>query len=225
VRSTTRTGLLLLAACWLLQGCQDWPLYAHLPDPYPDPIPVEEIDVVEDTAIGEDQVQGIGAIQAPSAITITGTIDTCGFDVDDDRFAWPLHPVDEDGDGVADGTGSASGWYAGDVDWYGFTADGVAWLEAHLDWDNAPPGESNAPYQPADEDGAWSVESDLDFVVLTLVDGAPGSILTDVGFSADHPEQTGGLIALEDESTIAVAVGCHHAVATSYTLTLDVLAP
>lgn len=217
--------ILVLAAVLLLAGCENWPLYAHLPDPYEEPPPVEETDVVEDSSLGSTEIQDLGTLDAPGRVTITGEAEDCGFDADDDRYDWPEHPVDDNDDGVADGTSAAVGWYSGDVDLYGLLAGSDVWLSALLVWDNAPTGDTNAPYQPTDPEGAWATESDLDFVVLSLSSGMVTGIQTDVGFSPAYPQQTAGLIAVPEGGGLAVAVGCHHEVGSPYTLTLDLVTP
>ncbi len=221
----SRPCLLALTAVLLLVGCENWPLYAHLPDPFEEPPPVEQVEVSEDTALGPTEIQGLGTLATPTRVTITGEADSCGFDLDDDRYDWPEHPVDEDGDGVADSTSAAEGWFSGDVDIYGLQADGDLWLSAALDWTNAPSGSANAPYQPTDPDGAWATETDLDFVVLSLSGGTVTGILSDAGFSADYPASTAGLIAVSDGGGLALAVACHHELSSGYTLVLDLVTP
>lgn len=222
---STPSRLVLLTAVLLLAGCENWPLYAHLPDPYAEPPPLLESDVTEDASLGSTEIQDLGTLGTPARVTITGDAESCGFDPDDDRFDWPEHPVDEDGDGVADGTSAVVGWFSGDVDLYGLQADGDLWFSAQLEWDNAPAGEANAPYQPTDPDGDWATETDLDFVVLTLASGVIAGIWSDVGFSPDYPQQTAGLIAVSDGGGLAVAVACHHELASGYTLILDLVTP
>lgn len=219
---TFRTLAPVLALlCWPLAGCENWPLYLHLPDPFEEPPPTTELDLAEDTELADDEVQDLGSIPPSTRLTIEGESTACGFDPEDDRFDWPEQPVDLDGDGEADAVGAIEGWYAGDVDIYGLASGGEGWLAIVLDWENAPEADANAPYQPADEDGAWSTETDLDFVVFGLESGVVAGILSDVGFSPAYPQQTTGLIRLADGEGLAVAVACHHAVASPYTLVLD----
>jgi hypothetical protein len=225
--SPLRLGLLITTVVLvpLLAGCDDWPLYANLPDPYGEPLPVEQIEMGEDTSLGSEDVQALGTIAAPAHIVLTGDSESCGFDPDDDRFDWPEHPVDEDGDGVPDGTRAVSGWFSGDVDLFGFQAEGDLWLSASLEWANAPPGDANAPYQPTDAEGDWVTESDLDFVVLTLAGDVLTGIQSDAGFSADYPQETAGLLAVPAGGSLALAVACHHEVGSTYTLVVDLVRP
>jgi hypothetical protein len=218
---------LLPAIALAAAGCQNWPLYLHLPDPeQPTPDP-ERVEVAEDEALPEGTTQDLGEVAAPAIVTVSGTADSCGFDPEAPWPVWPNHPTDLDGDGEADETRPwYSGWYSGDVDGYVVAAAGDAWLDVSLSWANAPPGDANAPYRPAEPEGAWAAESDLDFVLFSVdADGALDSVLTDAGFSSRYPEHTLQVIPLGPGGRIAAAVGCHHAVGTAYTLRLELFQP
>ncbi len=209
-----------------LSGCENWPLYLHLPDPNPEPIPTENFDVDEDTGVEDGELQDLGEFVSPSQVVIRGSMDSCGFDINDHQYDWPLHPVDSNGDGEADTQASVSGWYSGDVDLYGVTADGEVWLSVTLEWDRAPLGGLNAPYRPASEDTTWEDETDLDFVVFSLdAAGDVVAMISDAGYSRDHPATTPQLLWVEDSERRGIAVGCHHEVPSGYTLTLDLLTP
>jgi len=210
-----RTTILVLALGLALGGCADWPLYSHLPDPdLPIPTPTER-DFAEDPSVEDVQIQDTGTLEAPAILTIVGSVDACGYDADADAFAWPDHPVDDDGDGQPDGFASLSGWYTGDIDLFGFTADTDGWLEATLEWTNAPSGDRNAPWRPSEPDGDWSVESDLDFVVFD-----DGVIASDGGVTRRYPEATPQVLFVGAGTDRVVAVSCHHEVPTDYVLTL-----
>ncbi len=214
-------GLLLsVTAALALSGCDNWPLYLNLPDPdVPIPTPTEH-DYAEDPEASDDEVQAAGELTAPAILTITGEVDSCGYDAEAEEYTWPEHPVDENGDGQPDGFASLSGWYTGDVDQYGFDAATDGWLEVSLEWDNAPPGDSNAPWQPGDPEGDWATESDLDFVVL---DGL--IIVSDGGVGRDYPETSPQVLYVAEGESRTVIVGCHHEVPTAYTLSLHLRAP
>ena len=222
-----RTRLLLaLTALAPLAGCDAWPLHAHLPDPYEEPIVVPYTeDVAEDVGVAEGSLQDLGSFTAPSTLTISGDVSSCGWDAAAEWPAWPDRPVDSDGDGVTDGEQPwYAGWYAGDVDWYAVELDGGAWFDATMSWDNPPADGVNAPYQPPD-DGPWQTESDLDFVLFDRDGAAPGAVLREAGFSRDHPETSGGPLVLAGGDQLVVGVGCHHGVPAGYTLTITLAAP
>lgn len=204
--------------CAFLLGCEGWPLFANLPDAsidLPDPV-LRDVD--EDATLGDDEPQDLGALALPTVVTVSGTVDSCGYDIDDLRYDWPDHPVDLDGDGVDDGVAALQGWYAGDVDLYQLTASSEGWLDVTLRWELAPPGDLNAPYQPSDEDGPWLDEADLDFVVFDGAGAAGESIVSDSGASRQHPERTEQLIHLAEGEAAMIAVACHHELPTDYTL-------
>jgi len=220
-------ALPLLLAALPLPGCEDWPLYLHLPDATQPPPEPRRITFAEDPSLPEGELQDLGEFAAPLVATGTGDLYGCGFDPTLDWPAWPDHLIDLDGDGVADETGPwFSGWYTGDVDSYGIGPLDDAWLDVSLSWDHSPDGGVNSPYRPAEPEGAWSTESDLDFVVLTVDEsGASADVLSDSGFSTRHPEESGQVIPLEAGERVIVAVACHHAVPSAYALRLQLLEP
>ncbi|MCP4870375.1 MAG: hypothetical protein GY898_16855 [Proteobacteria bacterium] len=210
-----RTTIFVMALALALGGCANWPLYSHLPDPdIPVPVPTET-SYEEDLAVPNDQIQQVGTLAAPAILTITGSVDACGYDPEAVEFAWPEHPVDDDGDGQPDGFASLTGWYTGDIDLYGFDASTDGWLDASLEWANAPEGDLNAPWRPSEPDGDWAVESDLDFVVFD-----DGLISSDGGVSRAYPEESPQVLFVGSGTDRVVGVSCHHELPTDYTLTL-----
>lgn len=210
-----RTTIFAAAVGLALTGCDNWPLYSNLPDPDIEaPVPTES-GFAEDPEVPNDQIQQVGTLTAPAILTITGAVDACGYDPEAVEFDWPEHPVDNDGDGQPDGFAALSGWYTGDLDLYGFDADVDGWLDASLEWANAPSGDRNAPWRPSEPDGDWALESDLDFIVFD-----DGAISSDGGVSRAYPEATPQVLFIEAGSDRVVGVSCHHEVPTEYTLTL-----
>ncbi len=209
----------LLAAVSMLCGCDSWPLHAQLPDPYVPSVvvPLAE-DVTEDQAVAEGALQDLGVLAAPTTLTITGDMDSCGWD---DAAAWPVwpeHPVDTDGDGESDlDQPWYAGWYTGDVDLFAIELGSAAWAGVELSWDNPPPDGVNAPYEPPGP-GPWDSESDLDFVLFDQDGAAPGEVIGENGFSRDHPESVGSPLVFAPGDRVVVAVGCHHGVPARYTL-------
>jgi hypothetical protein len=206
-------------------GCDTWPLHAALPDPVPRvTVPVDEESVEEDLGVAEGALQDLGLRAGPLRITVRGDAAACGWDQDALWPVWPDHPEDDDGDGVVDRTGPRHrGWFGGDVDAYGLSLGAPATVTALLSWERAPATGQNAPYQPG-VPGQWADESDLDVLLFARDGDALGDVLAEAGFSRSHPESTGAPRIAEEGETIAVVVGCHHAVGSAYTLTIE-LAP
>jgi hypothetical protein len=210
-----RISILALALGLALSGCDNWPLYLHLPDPdLPIPVPWS-MDYAEDPAVPDDQVQDVGDLTPPAIVTITGRVETCGYDLAAEVYEWPQHASDANEDGQPDGFEARSGWYTGDLDLFGFEARGDGWLEASLEWTHAPSGGVNAPWRPAEPEGDWASESDLDFVVFDL-----GVIASDAGVSRAHPESTAQVLFIESGTDRVLGVACHHELPTDYVLTL-----
>ncbi|MCO4770982.1 MAG: hypothetical protein KDA24_13190 [Deltaproteobacteria bacterium] len=214
MRLSIATPLLLTLA---IVGCDRWPLHAALPDPVdaaaPDPIlaSFEEDEV-------EGVVQDLGSWPAPAILTIRGTTSECGWEDDAAWPTWPVHPVDDDGDGVVDREEARyAGWYSGDVDLFSLRPEAAGVLGGTLEWDNAPAGGTNSPYQPG-TDGPWEDESDLDVLVFTAENGAPSEVLTEAGVGRSYPEDLGAAVALDSGENAVIAVGCHHEVPSDWTL-------
>jgi hypothetical protein len=224
MRLSLRTGLALaLALCsaQLLSACDAWPLYKHL-DPVLPPVRVAvTINLLEDTTSGPGEVQELAAVPYPSLISINGTAGACGFDPESEQMQWPQHPSG----GTTGEALQGQGWYSGDVDYYSLGLTERGWLSIALEWDNAPPGEGNAPYRPDDEDGAWATESDLDFLVFTAESFAQDTIVNDDGFSLSFPEVLEHALVVDPTMRVIVAVACHHGLPSAYTLTLDLSSP
>ena len=218
--------LLALAAVSMLSACDTWPLHAHLPDPYEEPLVVPfNSDVAEDVNVAEGDLQDLGQFIAPSTITISGELDSCGWDGAAEWPAWPEHPVDIDGDGQADiDRPWSAGWFTGDVDQYAIELDGGAWVWASMTWENAPADGLNAPYQPPGP-GPWQDESDLDLLLFDRDGDAADQIVGEGGFGREHPATTGADLVLSSGDELVFAVGCHHGVPSTYslTVTLDAL--
>jgi hypothetical protein len=217
-------SLLLLSAAptFLGAACETWPLFAHLPEEDPGPGEPSRLSVSEDE-LPELIIQGIGALTAPSVITITGSTQDCGFDLDASWPDWPEHPLDVDGDGVSDTTQPIfRGWFAGETDLYSLASDDAITVGLTLRWDNAPEGDANAPYQPSEGGGIWVEESDLDWVIFSVLDAAPDAIVDDGGFGPAYPQASEQWVRIDPGVPLAVAVACHHEVPTEYSLVLDV---
>jgi len=199
-------------------GCDAWPLYAHLPDPGAERGTIETIAVEEDPTASE---QSLGLLEEPRRFVISGTSDSCGFDLAGVGPSFPQHPVDGDGDGVSESARGRVGWYSGDVDLFVFEARAGFRVTAELRWTEAPATGTNAPYRPGEADGAWAEESDLDLWILRSP-GAEGlgSLVGDEGVSRRHPEQASAGVVLRAGETAGFGVACHHAVPSSYELTL-----
>ncbi len=176
------------------------------------------IDLLEDPTLQPGQVQEMAPVPYPSVVSIRGATLSCGFDDQSDEYQWPVHQViGPDGPQTV----QTSGWYTGDVDLYSLGAGGRGWVSASLEWDNMPPGESNAPYLPDDQDAAWHGESDLDFVLFDVGSLALGTIVNDDGFSLSYPEQSQRRVLVDPDNPPVIAVACHHQLPTGYTLVLD----
>lgn len=205
-----------------LAACDDWPLYQSL-EPERPRAPVQIVlNLLEDTTLGENEVQEIAPLPAyPAMVQIRGAIDSCGFDAQSDEYEWPEHQS-EDGDG---NVLQAHGWYMGGVDFFSFSLNQRGWVSIQLEWDNLPLSAANAPFLPDDEDGAWRAETDLDFVVFETSSLAAGIILNDDGFSLSYPESVDHHLAMDPAMPLIVAVGCHHQLPSGYTLSLDFSSP
>lgn len=224
VMRTPYLSLVLLIAA-PLAGCEDWPLYLNLPQEQPTP-PENDytlVDIEEDEA---EDLQVIDPVEPPTRVTASGSLGDCGFDLDADEYDWPLHPYDEDGDGVVDGEiAHYAGWYTGEVDWYRLESTESTWVVVDLQWTNAPEAGRNAPVLPELPDGPWASESDLDFLVFEDDAGLPGAMISDVGFSARYPELSPYPLGLVGGEPVLVAVACHHALGSDYSLQLTVADP
>ncbi len=211
-------GSLVLVAL----GCEGWPRYLY------EGLEVEEavlyrLVAFENEALDSEAIQHTGEVDARTEILLFGYAASCGHDPDADGPDWPEHPWDEDGDGVPDGTMAFnSGWFTGDVDWFGFTVNDEVVLSGQLEWDNRPPGESNAPYQPELGPGEWSEESDLDFVVFEI-EGTAQILVNESAVGNDYPEVLRAPQRIAAGTRIAIAIGCHHELPTDYSLTLTAM--
>jgi len=170
-------------------------------------------------------IQDPGSITAPASLLIEGSIDSCGFDPEASEPTWPEHPVDVDGDGLSDELAQAHGWYSGDVDLFALESSGGGSVSVLLEWDNAPAGDQNAPYQPGEPSGAWASESDLDWLVFQRGSAELGPIVSDAGFSRDYPPAASQLLELAAGEMYVLAVACHHELATDYRLSVDLIVP
>jgi len=223
-RALRSAFVLLLAPTFLGAACEDWPLFAHLPEEEGPPPQPSRLTVTED-ALPERTIQGIGTLLPLSIVTISGATDDCGFDESEDWPTWPDHPLDVDGDGVTDTQQPRfSGWFTGETDFFSLTSDVPVSVEIALTWTERPEGDFNAPYQPTEEDGAWASESDLDWVVFSVEDAAPDSVVSDAGFSTDYPQVGAQRLLLDPGRPLALSVACHHALPSAYSVVLDVRA-
>jgi len=221
--ASPRPIVILVTGAFCVSGCDSWPLHAALPDPVEAPSGVGElVSVAEDEAVLDGDVQPLGTFSEATDLTISGFAGACGWDEDAAWPTWPSHPVDDDGDGVIDRTEPRhAGWYTGDVDTFGLGLSEPSTLSATLTWDNTPAGGENAPYQPGTE-GAWTTESDLDLLVFSVVGGAATAVLAEEGFTLSAPESLGAPLRIDGGGEVALAVGCHHSVASAYTLQVAV---
>lgn len=215
-------ALLVALPLALLAGCEGWPRYLHLDDDPGEFVILERVVVYEDESLTSEQIQDAAKVASGTEILYFGFLTGCGYDETASWPEWPLH--DLDGDGTEDGPLHA-GWFTGDVDWIGFTLDagegGDVALEGSLEWDNRPEGTSNAPYQPGEPGAPWSTESDVDAVVFS-VDGDERTVVDESAMSNDYPEAIAPDEPFADETRIAVAVACHHAVPTDFALRIVV---
>ncbi|MBN93169.1 MAG: hypothetical protein CL928_03740 [Deltaproteobacteria bacterium] len=221
-----------LALC--LSGCDGWPLYVYMEDelPAPDEAVAPELVELEEEALDtadsdpEDELVPVPATLVPSITLVHGELGSCGYDNAASWPNWPEHPVDFDGDGVSDGsTASHQGWYAAEVDVFQVAVSTDAELFVVLEWENSPSGGSNAPMIPDDSTAPWATESDLDFVLLSVVEGQLDRVVADAGVSLDYPQQLWAGQPIPAGESLAVAVGCHHGLPTSYSLTLELRTP
>lgn len=209
----------LLLASLLLTACDGWPLYANLPPAQP---PVSEgatLEFQENFSLGPEDVQALGERDAPAVLRVSGAAASCGWDPSGEGPQWPGRPFDEDGDGQPDGEAPrVSGWFAADVDLFGFSTIGGGWVTLSLFWTRAPTSGVNAPYEPDDPGGAWASETDLDLVLLDWSDAEPGPVLSEAGFTRDHPEEIAHRVEIAPGGSLVAAVGCHHGGASEYQL-------
>lgn len=199
-------------------GCDVWPLYAHLPDPGTERRTVETVAVKEQPASMD---QSLGSLGEARRFVISGRADSCGFDSAGTGPSFPQHPIDDDGDGVAESSRARVGWYSGDVDL--FVVDALVGLRitAELRWTEAPAVGTNAPYRPEESDGAWSQESDLDlWMLLSPRADELGSLVGDDGVSRRHPEEASAGIVVPPGESAGIGVACHHGLPSSYELTV-----
>jgi hypothetical protein len=212
----------LVLIALLAGGCEGWPRYLY------EGIEVDtgadqRLVAFENESLDNDAIQFAGEVEAGTEILLFGYAASCGYDTEADGPDWPDHPWDEDGDGIPDGTIQFnSGWFTGDVDWFGVSLVDEVVVSGSLTWDHRPPGASNAPYQPEDETGDWVAESDLDFVLFE-VEGTARILINESAVSNDYPETIRSPSRVAAGSQLAVAVGCHHQVPTDYALALTAL--
>lgn len=217
LRQTLSLALLLTVA----SACQSWPLYAHLPDPGTEPTEIRTVSVTEVTTTAEEPYQSLGAVGQARRFVISGVSESCAFDPDAAGPAFPQHPVDADGDGVAESSRARVGWYTGDVDLYLLQAEVALRVTAALRWAEAPGAEGNTPYLPDQASGAWAAESDLDlWVEAPLVPGGTATLVGDEGISRNYPEVLQAGVVLQAGESAVFGVACHHAVPSDYELTL-----
>ena len=212
----------LVLVTLLAGGCEGWPRYLY------EGIEVEatvdkRLVAFENESLDNDAIQFAGEVEAGTEILLFGYAASCGYDAEADGPDWPEHPWDEDGDGIPDGTIQFnSGWFTGDVDWFGVSLADEVVVSGSLTWDNRPAGASNAPYQPEDAGGDWVTESDLDFVLFE-VEGTARILINESAVSNDYPEIIRSPSRVGAGSQLAVAIGCHHQVPTDYALSLTAL--
>jgi len=213
----------VVAAAVATQGCDNWPLYAHLPDPASERSEVPTTEMTEDGSVPEGTPQSLGSFAQPARFRVAGSADECGFDASGSGPSWPQHPVDSDGDGLSESAREGTGWYSGDVDLFTVTAEADLRLSVRLSWTLAPDGGQNAPYRPDAPEEAWASQSDLDVFVFESSEGGELTAIShDEGVSRNSPEQIAPSLVLRGGGALVVGVACHHAVASEYQL--DVLA-
>jgi hypothetical protein len=204
-----------------LCACEDWPLYDYLPDPQTERPEIVTIEVSEEPTPAGAAFQSLGRVGTPQRYVVAGAAESCGFDPSAEGPQWPDHPVDADGDGIAESSRSRSGWYIGDLDVYGLLADVPLRLTAELTWSLAPESGVNAPYRPDDPAGPWATESDLDLWMYRLpLANETAALGGDEGVSRAHPETLPAGIVLQAGESGAVGVVCHHGLTSAYQLTL-----
>ncbi|MBJ95636.1 MAG: hypothetical protein CMP23_14330 [Rickettsiales bacterium] len=215
-------GSVAILPMLFLVGCEGWPLYLHLEPDKPVAHEPVIVDLLEDVTIVDDGVQELAPLPYPSEVRIRGVASSCGFDPSSAQFSWPEHQaLGPSGEYMS----RVQGWYAGDVDYYALTVEERGWLLVSLAWDNSPADGANAPYLPDRPDEAWSLESDLDFVIFDGESLLLGQVVNDDGFSLAHPEQLDRALAVDASATIVVAVACHHERPSGYTLSLRLASP
>ena len=194
--------LLLLFIAGSSTGCAGWPLYW---------VQAEEFgEVQEESSSYRQELEGF---TVPATVRILGRIDACGWDADG---------VGPSGvDGLTD-----IGWFAGDIDRFSFTPHDDALLFARLEWELQPESGQNAPYDPANETGAWTTESDLDlFVVDSSIDD-PGAFVDASGLAGQSaPAILGDGVPLTAGTRIDLQVACHHSLGSRYLIDLYLLRP
>lgn len=209
-------------SCVALVGCDGWPRYLY--EGLETEGAVESrLVTFENEGLQGDVIQHAGDVSAGTELVFFGYLDSCGYDEDADDPGWPEHAWDEDGDGVPDDQVTYhSGWFTGDVDWFGFTLVQDASLQGSLAWDMRPPGDTNAPYDEHDLEGAWTQESNLD-LVLFEVEGTARMLIDETAVSDGYPEALAAPVRLPAGSRVAFAVGCRYALATDYEVVLTAL--
>lgn len=225
-RPALRAGVavLVLPALATVAGCEGWPRYLYSADDAPGDLPPRY--VFEDEQLGATRLdlQDVGTIEPGGTTIVSGYAFNCGYEEEPGTPPWPEwpeHELDVDGDGEPDTREPVhSGWFTGDVDFYVVEAAGTGSLSVTLEWTHRPEGD-NAPYRPSDPTGAWSSESDLDFVVFALDgDGGAGEVTHEDGFDSAYPAAADPPLFLESGQVRIVSVACHHNVPSDYTLTL-----
>lgn len=214
-----------LLACLLVlgsAGCEGWPRYLY-EGIEADSTVLYRLVTFENESLDSEEIQHAGEVDARTEILLFGYAASCGYDDDADGPDWPEHPWDEDSDGVPDTTMAFnSGWFTGDVDWFGFTVNEDVVISGQLEWDNRPPGSSNAAYQPEIVDGDWIGESDLDFVIFET-EGTTRTLVNESAVGHDYPEVLQAPQGFDAGARVAVAVGCHHQIPTDYALSLTAM--
>ena len=222
VSKASQCALALGLPALLLGGCGGWPLYLHLPDPAQPPVEPVAMAIDEAEETDQDSPQSIEVPSEPVDITISGRVESCGYDDSSVGPTWLGHPFDADGDGEPETTRSRSGWYSGDIDLYWLRLESAARVGGTLLWTDAPETGENAPFLPAEPEAAWSSESDLDFWVVVVDEAGSGVILSESGVSRRSPEDLQGGVVFDGSSQVLVGVACHHERAADYQLSLAV---
>jgi hypothetical protein len=216
--STVLRVLVTLLPLGLALGCEEWPRYLYMDDGTEFEI-TERVVVVEDESLGADEVQELGELGPGTEITLFGFVHTCGKDENAPWPEWPLHDFDSDEDGVPDSQITySSGWYTGDVDWIGLELTDDAGLEGEMTWVNSPAGDTNCADED-DPDCDWDVESDLDVVVFAR-SGPDLDIVNESGVGHTYPETVVSVSRYAEQTSLAIALACHHSQPTDYDLVL-----